>query len=95
MCGKLLHAVNLAQFALLQTYYLLIAEISQQLVVITGTNRDPSLETCHQLVQWGLKVMVTSRDSANDYFRTQEVSLISRSLDVADPTNIDVLYSRR
>ncbi len=39
--------------------------------------------------------MLTSRDSANDYFRTQGVSLISRSLDVADPTHIAVLYSRR
>lgn len=73
-----------------------MAEISQQLAVITGANRGLGLETCHQLAQRGLQVVLTSRvaakgQAAADHLRTQGLTVRYHPLDVTDPASVAVL----
>ena len=64
-------------------------EISQQLAVVTGTNRGLGLETCRQLAQRGIQVVLTSHDAAKgqaavDQLRGQGLAVRHHPLDVTD-----------
>ncbi|MDS4031373.1 MAG: SDR family oxidoreductase [Candidatus Contendobacter sp.] len=73
-----------------------MVENSQQLAVVTGANRGLGLETCRQLAQRGLRVMLTSRDEAEgqaavNRLRGQGLAVRYRSLDVTDPASVAAL----
>lgn len=73
-----------------------MAKISQQLVVVTGANRGLGLETCRQLAQRGIRVVLTSRDAAKgqvatDHLRTLGLAVCHQPLDVTDPATVAAL----
>lgn len=66
--------------------------------VVTGANRGLGLETCRQLAQRGLDVLLTSRDpdrgqAAADDLRTQGLAVHYHPLDVADPASVTALVA--
>lgn len=66
--------------------------------VVTGANRGLGLETCRQLAQRGLDVLLTSRDpdrgqAAADDLRTQGLAMHYHPLDVADPASVTALVA--
>ena len=71
-------------------------EINQQLAVVTGANRGLGLETCRQLAQRGIRVVLTSRDPAKgqtaaDQLRSQGLAVRHHLLDVTDPASVAAL----
>ena len=73
-----------------------MTEISQQLAVVTGANRGLGLETCRQLAQRGLQVILTSRavaqgQAAVDQLRSQGLAVRHQPLDVTDPASAATL----
>ena len=73
-----------------------MVEISQQVAVITGANRGLGLETCRQLAQRGLRVVLTSRDAAEgqaaaNRLRGQGLAVRYHPLDVTDPASVAAL----
>ena len=73
-----------------------MVEVSQQLAVVTGANRGLGLETCRQLAQRGLQVILTSRDAAEgqavvDPLRSQGLAVRHHPLDVTDPASAAAL----
>lgn len=73
-----------------------MVEVSQQLAVVTGANRGLGLETCRQLAQRGLQVILTSRtvaqgQAAVDQLRGQGLAVRHHPLDVTDPASAAAL----
>lgn len=73
-----------------------MVEISQQLAIVTGANRGLGLETCRQLAQRGIQVVLTSRDAAKgqaatDQLRSQGLAVRHHPLDVTDPAGVAAL----
>ena len=73
-----------------------MVEVSQQLAVVTGANRGLGLETCRQLAQRGLQVILTSRavaqgQAAVDQLRGQGLAVHHQPLDVTDPASAAAL----
>ena len=73
-----------------------MVEVSQQLAVVTGANRGLDLETCRQLAQRGLQVILTSRtvaqgQAAVDQLRGQGLAVRHHPLDVTDPASAAAL----
>jgi NAD(P)-dependent dehydrogenase (short-subunit alcohol dehydrogenase family) len=68
----------------------------QKIAVVTGANRGLGLETCRQLAQLGLTVVLTSRDRAKgqaaaDELRAQGLNVRFHALDVTDAKSIGQL----
>jgi NAD(P)-dependent dehydrogenase (short-subunit alcohol dehydrogenase family) len=64
-----------------------------RIAVVTGANRGIGYETCRQLAQRGLKVILTARDgskgeSAAETLRGQGLDVVYHTLDVTDPAGI-------
>ena len=62
-------------------------------VVVTGANRGLGLETCRQLAQQGMRVVLTSRDAAKgqraaDSLRAQGLAVVYRPLEVTDRESV-------
>ena len=73
-----------------------MTEISQKLAVVTGANRGLGLETCRQLAQRGIQVVLTSRDAAQgqaaaDQLQSQGLAVRHHPLDVTDPASVAAL----
>jgi len=61
--------------------------------VVTGANRGLGLETCRQLAQRGMRVVLTSRDAtkgqrAADQLHAQGLEVVYRSLEVTDRASV-------
>jgi NAD(P)-dependent dehydrogenase (short-subunit alcohol dehydrogenase family) len=61
--------------------------------VVTGANRGLGLETCHQLAQRGMRVVLTSRDAtkgqrAADQLQSQGLEVVYRPLEVTDHESV-------
>jgi NAD(P)-dependent dehydrogenase (short-subunit alcohol dehydrogenase family) len=68
----------------------------QNIAVVTGANRGLGLETCRQLAQRGLRVILTSRDPARgqaalDGLRAKGLDITFHQLDVTDAGSVDRL----
>ena len=66
--------------------------------VVTGANRGIGYETCRQLAQRGLKVILTARDAAKgksavETLRGQGLDVVFQTLDVTDPASIGELVN--
>lgn len=71
---------------------------AKRVAVVTGANRGLGYETCKQLAQKGLQVVLTSRDesggrTAADALRKEELEVVYHPLDVTDPEDIERLAS--
>jgi NAD(P)-dependent dehydrogenase (short-subunit alcohol dehydrogenase family) len=69
---------------------------ARNIAVVTGANRGLGFETCRQLAQQGLTVILTSRDRARgqaavDELRAQGLEVRFHPLDVTDAGDIDRL----
>ena len=70
--------------------------IQAKIAVVTGANRGLGLETCRQLAQRGLRVILTSRDpdkgkAAQESLREQGLEVQAHPLDVTDAQQIQRL----
>lgn len=68
----------------------------QQVAVVTGANRGLGFETCRQLAQQGLKVVLTSRDAAKgeaaaNTLKQDGLGVVFHPLDVANGGSIQCL----
>ena len=66
------------------------------IALVTGSNRGIGLETCRQLAQQGLTVILTSRDpdhgvEATEKLRKEGLRVVVRPLDVSDRASIGAL----
>lgn len=66
--------------------------------IVTGGNRGLGLETCRQLAELGLQVVLTSRDQAQGEaaaagLRESGLAVVARQLDVTDPLSIERLVA--
>ena len=73
-----------------------MAALTPPVAVITGGNRGLGLETGRQLAQRGLTVVLTSRNPAQgqraaNRLRAQGLTVVSRPLEVTEPTSIAAL----
>ncbi len=69
---------------------------ARNIAVVTGANRGLGLETCRQLAQRGLRVILTSRDpgrgqAARDGLRAKGQEITFHPLDVTDAGSVDRL----
>lgn len=69
-----------------------------RVAVVTGANRGMGLETCRQLAERGLRVVLTSRDEAKgkaaaEQLQSQELEVDYHPLDVTDAGSVDRLAS--
>lgn len=69
------------------------------LIVVTGANRGLGLETCHQLAERGVEVLLTGRDGARgraeaEALRARGLAVRDHPLDVADPASVAALAER-
>jgi NAD(P)-dependent dehydrogenase (short-subunit alcohol dehydrogenase family) len=67
--------------------------MNQQIALVTGANRGIGFETCRQLTQRGVRVILTSRDVAKgqaavDRLAAEGLTVIYHQLDVSDPESI-------
>lgn len=70
-----------------------MVEFHRPLAIVTGANRGLGLETCRQLAQRGMGVVLTSRDaakgqSAAEQLRARGLEVSFRPLDVTDPESV-------
>lgn len=70
-----------------------MVEHNPPLAVVTGANRGLGLETCRQLAQRGMTVVLTSRDEAKgqraaDQLRAQGLAVVYRPLEVTDRESV-------
>lgn len=73
-------------------------QTAQRLALVTGANRGVGFETCRQLGQHGLTVILGSRDAAQGeraaaQLRAEGLAVTARQLDVTDPASVDRLAS--
>lgn len=66
---------------------------NRKIAIVTGANRGLGLETCRQLAQMGLTVILTSRDrvkgqAAVDALRAHGLEVLFHPLDVTDAGSI-------
>ncbi len=69
-----------------------------RLAVVTGANRGIGYETCRQLAQRGLRVILTARNAAKGRLAAKTLSeqgldVVFQTLDVTDPTSIGELLN--
>ena len=70
-----------------------MVESNPPCAVVTGANRGLGLETCRQLAQRGMRVVLTSRDAtkgqrAADPLRAQGLEVVTRPLEVTDRASV-------
>jgi NAD(P)-dependent dehydrogenase (short-subunit alcohol dehydrogenase family) len=71
--------------------------MTQLIALVSGANRGIGLETCRQLAQRDVQVILTSRDPAKgqaavDQLATEGLTLAYHQLDAADPDSINRLH---
>ena len=69
-----------------------------RIAVVTGANRGIGYETCRQLAQRGLRVILTARNAAKGRLAAKTLSeqgldVVFQTLDVTDPTSIGELLN--
>ena len=69
-----------------------------RIAVVTGVNRGIGYETCRQLAQRGLRVILTARNAAKGRLAAKTLSeqgldVVFQTLDVTDPTSIGELLN--
>ncbi len=69
-----------------------------RIAVVTGANRGIGYETCRQLAQRGLRVILTARNAAKGRLAAKTLSeqgldVVFHTLDVTDPTSIGELLN--
>jgi NAD(P)-dependent dehydrogenase (short-subunit alcohol dehydrogenase family) len=70
------------------------SEANARIALVTGANRGLGLETCRQLLDRGLRVVMTGRDGAAVQkaaakLRASAVNLLAIPMDVTDPASIE------
>lgn len=68
-------------------------QTDRRIAIVTGANRGLGLETCRQLAQLGLQVILTSRDptkgqAAAEKLRSSGLEVTFHPLDVTDPESV-------
>jgi NAD(P)-dependent dehydrogenase (short-subunit alcohol dehydrogenase family) len=71
----------------------------KKLALVTGANRGIGFETCRQLSQLGLTVLLTARDSKKGEVATQQLTnkgldIIFYQLDVSNKNNINYVFDK-
>ena len=69
--------------------------VDKKIALVTGANRGIGFETCRQLSQWGLTVLLTSRDTEKGESATKQLTdkgldVVFCQLDVSDRTASNV-----